>query len=391
MASKPPACVALVVAGGSGDRFGGDVPKQYALLAGQPILRRALRAFSEHPEVDAVRTVIRTRDRALYAAAAGGLALLEPVAGGISRQASVRNGLESLCELAPAMVLIHDAARPFVPACLISRVLQALTRWPAAVPAVAVTDTLKRAAGSSDAEVAGTVDRTGLWRAQTPQGFRFAAILDAHRRLAASELTDDAAVAEEAGLAVALVPGEEDNMKVTKADDLRRAERLFARDWEVRTGFGFDVHRFGPGDRVFLCGVEVPFSAALAGHSDADVGLHALTDALLGAVAAGDIGSHFPPTDDRWKGASSERFLRRAGDLVAAAGGRIANLDVTLVCERPRIAPYRQAMVARIAAILGIEPERVSVKATTTERLGFTGRGEGIAAQAVATVRLARG
>jgi 2-C-methyl-D-erythritol 4-phosphate cytidylyltransferase/2-C-methyl-D-erythritol 2,4-cyclodiphosphate synthase len=390
MASEQPTCAALIVAGGSGGRFGGDLPKQYAPLAGRPLLGWTLRAFAEHPEVDAVRAVIRPRDRELYAAAAGDLGLLEPVEGGATRQASVRNGLESLAGLAPAKILIHDAARPFVSASLISRILAALAERPAAIPALPVTDTLKRARPDGTAEVAATVDRVGLWRAQTPQGFRFAAILDAHRRLAADELTDDAAVAERSGLAVALVPGEEDNMKITMADDLRRAERWLVADREVRTGFGFDVHRFAPGDRIVLCGVEIPFAASLAGHSDADVGLHALTDALLGAIAAGDIGSHFPPNDPRWQGAASEIFLRRAGELVAAAGGHIANLDVTLVCERPRIAPHRPAMVERIAAILAIDPGQVSVKATTTERLGFTGRGEGIAAQAVATVHLTK-
>lgn len=284
-------------------------------------------------------------------------------------------------------MLIHDAARPFVGADVISRVLAALESAPGAIPALAVTDTLKRAE-SDGGTIMETVERTGLWRAQTPQGFRFQAIKDAHRRFADTDLTDDAAVAERAGLDVALVAGEEDNVKLTTQEDLHRAERRLGMSTESRTGFGTDVHRFGPGDHVPICGVAIPFRSGLAGHSDADVGLHAITDAVLGAIAAGDIGKHFPPSDPRWKGASSDIFLRHAGRLVAEAGGRITNIDVTIICEQPKIGPHRDAMIARIAGILAIAPSRVSVKATTTERLGFTGREEGIAAQAVATVRV---
>jgi 2-C-methyl-D-erythritol 4-phosphate cytidylyltransferase/2-C-methyl-D-erythritol 2,4-cyclodiphosphate synthase len=381
-------CIALVVGAGRGVRFGSATPKQYAPLGGVPLFRHSLAAFAAHPAVDAVRPVIHPDDGDLYAAAASGLDMLEPVAGGGTRQESVRLGLESLVSRAPDTVLIHDAARPFVPAELIARVAAALDGAPGAVPALAVGDTLKRGA---DGVVVATVDRRGLWRAQTPQGFRFPDILAAHRALAGADLTDDAAVAEQAGLSVRLVDGSEDNLKVTTPDDLARAERLLG-EVETRTGFGVDVHRFGPGDHVMLCGVRIPFGQGLAGHSDADVGLHAVCDAIFGAIGAGDIGDHFPPDDPRWRGEPSATFLERAGALVAERGGRIANLDVTIVCERPRIAPHRQAMVARIATILGLAEERVSVKATTTERLGFTGRQEGIAAQAVATVRLsARG
>ena len=277
-----------------------------------------------------------------------------------------------------------------MPEALITRVVSTLNQSPGALPALPVTDTLKRGAGGLVGE---TVPRAGLWRAQTPQGFRYREILEAHRAVAAdgADYTDDAAIAEQAGLAVQLVEGAADNLKVTTPEDLEQAARQLAgRPEELRTGFGFDVHRFGPGAEVMLCGVAVPHDASLLGHSDADVGLHALTDALLGALAAGDIGDHFPPSDPRWAGAESGQFLAHAGGLVAARGGRIVNCDVTLICERPKIGPHRPAMVARVAAILGLEPERVSVKATTTEQLGFTGRREGIAAQATATIALPR-
>ena len=386
--------VALVVAAGRGRRFGGESPKQYASLAGRPLLRHSLAAFAAHPGIDAVRAVIHPDDRAHYEAAADGLGLLAPVPGGGSRQESVRLGLESLEGTAPGRVLIHDGARPFVEPALIDRVLDALERAPGAIAALPVTDTLKR--GEAE-RIAGTVRREGLWRAQTPQGFRFEDILAAHRAARDTpDLTDDAAVAERAGLEVLLVEGSPANLKVTTPRDLARAERWLAGGMggaggeEIRTGFGFDVHRFGPGDRVRLCGVELPNDAGLVGHSDADVGLHAAVDAILGALAAGDIGEHFPPSDPQWKDADSGRFARHAADLVAARGGRIVNLDVTLICERPRIGPHRAAMTARLAELLGIDPGRVSVKATTTERLGFTGRGEGIAAQAIAGVALPR-
>jgi 2-C-methyl-D-erythritol 4-phosphate cytidylyltransferase/2-C-methyl-D-erythritol 2,4-cyclodiphosphate synthase len=297
----------------------------------------------------------------------------------------VRLGLECLASHAPRTVLIHDGARPFVADAVIDRVLDALDSSAGAIAALPVTDTLKRGANGL---IDGTVARAGLWRAQTPQGFRFAEILAAHRKFAGQELTDDAAVAERAGLPVALVEGTPENIKVTTQDDLARAESWLAGVTETRVGQGFDVHRFGPGDHVTLCGIAVPHEAGLRGHSDADVGLHALTDAILGALGAGDIGQHFPPTDPRWKDADSGVFLRHAGDLAAQAGGRIRHLDVTLICERPKIGPHRTAMTARIAELLGIEVGRISVKATTTEGLGFTGRGEGIAAQAIATLSL---
>jgi 2-C-methyl-D-erythritol 4-phosphate cytidylyltransferase/2-C-methyl-D-erythritol 2,4-cyclodiphosphate synthase len=298
----------------------------------------------------------------------------------------VRNGLESLVTTAPDLVLIHDGARPFLDAPVIDRVLSGLSANEGAIAALPLRDTVKRGDGG---RIAATIDRNALWRAQTPQGFHFRPIVAAHRAAAGADLSDDAAVAERAGMGVALVEGSEDNFKVTTIDDLARAERLLAaRRGDIRTGQGFDVHAFGAGDEVWLCGIAVPHSHGLVGHSDADVGLHALTDAILGAIGAGDIGMHFPPSDPRWRGVASDRFLRHAADLVTGAGGNIVHVDVTVICERPTVGPHRAAMVSRIAEILSIDRTRVSVKATTTEKLGFTGRGEGIAAQAIATVRL---
>jgi 2-C-methyl-D-erythritol 4-phosphate cytidylyltransferase/2-C-methyl-D-erythritol 2,4-cyclodiphosphate synthase len=379
-------CIALVVAAGRGTRLGAPLPKQYLSLGGVAVLRHSVLALRRHPAVTAVRVVIHPSDRELYDAAVAGIDLLSPVAGGAQRQDSVRNGVESLADRPPDRILIHDGARPFLDNATIDRVLVALASHDGAIAALPVRDTVKRGEAGL---IAATLDRSTLWRAQTPQGFRYAAIRSAHQAAAGLELSDDAAVAERAGLSVALVEGSEENFKVTTMDDLARAERLLATGLgDIRTGQGVDVHAFGPGGRVFLCGIEIAHSHGLVGHSDADVGLHALTDALLGAIGAGDIGMHFPPSDPKWRGAPSHRFLRRAADLVASQGGVIAHVDVTLICERPKIGPHREAMTARIAEILGIARGRVSVKATTTEKLGFTGREEGIAAQAIATIRL---
>lgn len=375
---------AVIVAAGRGTRFGGTVPKQYMPLAGKPLLRWTLERFARHPLIDVIQPVIDPVDTDRFAAVADGLGTRVPVAGGETRQESVRRALEALVDIAPEHVLIHDGARPLVGSGTIDVVIDALKRCSAALPALPVIDTLKRS--RDGALVAGTIARDGLWRAQTPQGFRYAAILAAHRRFATEAATDDAALAERAGLAVAIVAGEEDNLKITTPDDLARAERLLARPPDIRVGTGFDVHRFGPGDHVTLCGVRVPHDSGLQGHSDADVALHALTDAMLGAVADGDIGEHFPPSDPRWRGADSRVFVAHALDRIRACGGRLVHVDLTLICERPRIAPHRAAMREALAALLGLPLARCSVKATTTEGLGFTGRREGIAAQAIATV-----
>lgn len=377
--------VVLIVAAGRGQRAGAGLPKQYRRLAGRPVLARTLAAFLGQPRVDRVAVVIHPDDRPLYDEATAGLDLPPPIAGGPTRQDSVRLGLEALADLGPDIVLVHDAARPFVSPELIERVIDAVP----AIAALPVVDTLKRAEGG---KAATGPSRDGLWRAQTPQGFAYQALRDAHHAARGGpELTDDAAVAAAAGIAVALVEGDEANFKLTTPDDFRRAEAmLINRHPDVRVGQGFDVHALAdlPGRPLMLGGIAVPHARALAGHSDADVALHALTDAVLGALAEGDIGQAFPPSDDRWRGAASDQFLAFARDRVAARGGVIAHVDLTLICERPRIGPHREAMRTRIADILGVDLARVAVKATTTEKLGFTGRGEGIAAQALATVRL---
>jgi 2-C-methyl-D-erythritol 4-phosphate cytidylyltransferase/2-C-methyl-D-erythritol 2,4-cyclodiphosphate synthase len=382
---------ALIVAGGRGTRASSVLPKQYARIGGTTVLAGTLGVFLEHPRIDLVQVVIGAGDAERYAAAVEGLncrKLLPPVEGGPTRQVSVRHGLEALKAHGADRVLIHDAVRPFVTADIIARVIDALAHAPGAIAAVPLADTLKKAGPGQ--RIAATLERTELWRAQTPQGFRFAEILAAHAAAAAAgktDLTDDAAVAEWAGLRVVLVMGAETNRKLTTPEDLAMAEPTGIVP-DVRTGQGFDVHRFAPGDHVWLCGVRLAHTHALEGHSDADVALHALTDALLGAIGAGDIGQHFPDSDARWKGAPSHLFLSEALRLVRAQGGSIGNVDVTILCEAPKIAPHRQAMRRRIAEILGLDETRVSVKATTTEGLGFTGRREGIAALATATVIL---
>ena len=369
---------AIIVAAGIGVRVGGVVPKQYRKLGTEPVLRKTVRAFAEHPEVSAVQVVINPEHKGFYEQALAGLDILPPIKGGVLRQDSVLAGLKALEAAKPDIVLIHDAARAFVSAKLISRVIKAVAvSGSGAVPALAVADTLKSQAEGAPVK---TVDRAGLWLAQTPQGFRFQDILRAHQAIKSANFTDDAAVAEAAGFPVQLIEGEKENIKLTHAEDFK------ARGADVRTGSGFDVHAFEPGDHVMLCGVKIPNDRKLKGHSDADAGLHALTDAILGAIGAGDIGDHFPSGDPKWKNAASDIFLTHAAKLVRDQGGEILNVDVTLICEKPRIGPHRQAMRKCIARILGIDAARVSVKATTTETLGFTGRGEGLAAQAVASV-----
>ncbi len=377
--------VALVVAAGRGRRFGGDLPKQYAPLNGQVVLRHTVQRLAAMDGIDAVRCVIHPDDRDLYDAATQGLKLLEPVNGGATRQDSVRLGLQSLQDDNVEQVLIHDAARPFVSQPLIDDVLEALTKHPGALPALMVTDTLKR---GLDGLVTDTTSRDGLYRAQTPQGFHFDTIRKAHEDFAGEELTDDAQLFERTGLNVVLTAGTEDNFKITTQEDMMRAERLLSYQSELRSAQGYDVHRFGDGNHVTLCGVEIPYSQGLSGHSDADAALHALTDALLGCIGAGDIGQHFPPSDPQWKGASSDQFAKHALELIKNHNGQIVNVDITIVCEAPKIGPHRARMVDRVSEILQLSTDRVSVKATTTEGLGFCGRKEGIAAHALATVKI---
>lgn len=380
----------VLVAAGRGLRAGAGGPKQYREIGGVPVIYRAMEAFSTHPDVLAVQPVVNPDDSAVFAAAVAGLSHEPPTNGGATRQASVLAGLEALARHKPDVVLIHDAARPFVSAGVVSRAIEAASRTGAAIPVVPVTDTIKVTNASGDIE--DTPDRARLRIAQTPQSFRFDVILEAHRRAAEdgrSDFTDDAAIAEWAGLTVATFEGDVANMKLTTPEDFVREEaRLASLLGDIRTGTGYDVHAFGEGDHLMLCGVRVPHTRGFLAHSDGDVGLHALVDAILGALADGDIGSHFPPSDAKWKGASSDQFLKYAIERVTARGGRIANLEVTMICERPKIGPLRDTMRARIAEISGIDISRVAVKATTSERLGFTGREEGIAATASATIRL---
>ncbi len=392
---------ALIVAAGRGTRLGAQArasgqtaPKQYLPLGadGRAILRWTLQPFLDASTVDDIRVVIHQDDHALYADAVDDCRerLLSPVTGGATRQESVRLGLESLRDIAPDVVLIHDAARPFVTTDDIAQVLAAVDAATGAIVALPLADTLKRDAPGGT--IAQTIPRAGLWRALTPQAFAFGPICLAHEAAARTdhEFTDDAEVAEAFGIPVRLVAGRSGNFKITTPEDYRMAEERIAMGMlpDVRTGTGFDVHRFAPGDHVWLCGVKIAHDARLDGHSDADVGLHALTDAILGAIGDGDIGAHFPPSDPQWKGAESHLFLTDAARRVRARAGRISNVDVTLLCEAPKIGPHRDAMRARIAQIIEIDVSRVGVKATTTEQLGFTGRREGIAAMASATVVL---
>lgn len=382
----------VIVAAGRGERAGqsAEGPKQYRRIGGEPVIRRTLAAFLSHPAIADIAVAIHPDDDALFREAAGAFAdAVTAVHGGATRQESTRLALLALRERSLDAVLIHDAVRPFVDAALIDRVIAGLDIGGGSLPALPVSDTLKQA--GADRVVSGTVPRDGLFSAQTPQGFPFAAILDAHQRAFAAgrdDFTDDAAIAEWAGIPVRIVEGSPDNVKLTWARDIDMANARLSSDAfpDVRTGNGYDVHAFAEGGSVTLCGVEIPHGRRLSGHSDADVGLHALTDALLATCGAGDIGTHFPPSDMRWKGAASRIFVEEAVRIVRGKGGRIANADITLIAEAPKVGPHRAAMVAELSAMLGISSGRVSVKATTNERLGFVGREEGIAAIATATV-----
>ena len=376
--------VAVLMAAGRGTRFGAEKPKQVLPLLGKPVLRHAAEALLREGGVAAIQPVSAPDEEAALAALLDGLPILPPVAGGETRQESVRRGLEALAADPPDVVLVHDAARPVVPPGTVPALLAALGDAPGAIPALPVSDTLKRGEAGRIAE---TVPRAGLFRAQTPQAFRYDALLAAHRA-AGAEATDDAQLLEAVGLPVALVGGHESNVKITWPEDLIRVEAAMLARMIPRMGTGFDVHRIAAGRPMVLCGVVVPCEFGLDGHSDADVGIHALCDAIYGALAEGDIGRWFPPSEAKWKDADSARFLRHAAERIAARGGMLANADVTLICERPKITPHATAMRERLAELLGVGIERISVKATTTERLGFPGRGEGIAAQAAATLLL---
>ena len=378
---------AIILAAGRGTRAGGEIAKQWQVIAGRRVIDWTLDAFRRAPSIDMIVVVLAPDETDRPAASAD----IITVAGGDSRAASVKAGLAALKRAgAPKRVLIHDVARPCVSQALIARITDALRTNRAAAPAVQLGDALWRGAAGAVAE---TVPRDGLWRAQTPQAFAFDDILAAHDSHP-GDAADDVQVARAAGIEVAIVPGEADNIKITTSADFDRAARILRgpmtggqmTDFDIRTGNGYDVHRFGPGDHVILCGVDIPHDHGLKGHSDADVGMHAITDALYGAIAGGDIGRHFPPSDPRWKGASSDIFLSHAVDLIGERGYTITSIDCTLICERPKIGPHAEAMQAALAGITGIEASRISVKATTSEKLGFTGRGEGIAAQATATV-----
>lgn len=377
-----PNTAAIIVAAGKGIRAGGGLPKQYRLLGGQSVLRRTVQAFTRHCAIDEVIVVIAAGDTSRARETLNGLDV-SFVTGGETRTLSVRAGLAAVSANADA-VLIHDGARAFVSASVISAVIDALSASDGALPALPVADALWSA---SNNQTGAPVSRDGLYRAQTPQGFRLAAIRKAYEDLDPdAELADDVAVARAAGIEVQLVPGDEENFKLTLPEDFDRAERLLNAG-DCVTGNGFDVHRLEPADHMMLCGVRIEHGLGLAGHSDADAGLHAITDALLGAIAAGDIGQHFPPTDPRWKGASSDQFLKHAVSLAHSAGAKLVHADLTVICERPKIGPHREVMRSRLAELLGLPIDRVSVKATTTEGLGFTGRREGLAAQATVTVR----
>ena len=375
--------VGMIVAAGKGERVGGGVPKQYRLIGGKTVLAHAIDAMRAHPAIHQIQVVIGAGQEAAYRDAIGDRALLPPVIGGATRRESVARGLEAIGTA--SHVLIHDAARPFLPAAVVDRLIDALANHPGAVPVLSVADTLARANDT----LGDVVPRDRLVRVQTPQAFRFDAILAAHRGWPVDrEATDDAQIARAAGLSVAMVDGDAMLDKITFAGDVMTAEAQLAARMIVRTGLGFDVHAFADDEELWLGGIQIPHSRGLAGHSDADVALHAITDALLGAIGDGDIGSHFPPSDPKWRGADSGRFVDHARSLIADQGGIIDHVDLTIICEAPKIGPHRDAIRTRVAALLRLPERRISIKATTTERLGFTGRGEGIAAQAIATVRV---
>ncbi|MDG1995473.1 MAG: bifunctional 2-C-methyl-D-erythritol 4-phosphate cytidylyltransferase/2-C-methyl-D-erythritol 2,4-cyclodiphosphate synthase [Emcibacteraceae bacterium] len=377
---------AIIVAAGRGHRVGGEIPKQYLDIGGVPVLKHTVQAFLDNPSIDYIQVIIHPDDHELYENAVGELNLPAPIHGGETRQQSVFNGLEAIAELTPEYVYIHDAARPFIDQRIINDLIDAVATSGAVIPALKVTDTIKYMATD---KIDSTLDRNYLYRAQTPQAFRYKAIFMAHRRFEKDDMTDDSAIAEKGGLQVRIIDGSEENFKITTQEDLIKAEKMIGKTYtDVRTGYGVDVHAFEDGDHVILGGIKIPHDKSLKGHSDADVALHAITDAVLGAMALGDIGDHFPPSDDQWKGASSDIFLKHAVELIEKVDGVIAHVDLTIICEKPKIGPHREKIRDRISEIIDLDIARISVKATTTEKLGFTGKGEGIMAQAVVTIRL---
>ena len=377
---------AIIVAAGRGQRLGGAIPKQYLEVGGVPILRHTVDVFLKHSGIDYIQIIIHPDDQELYEAAVGDLDLPKPIYGGDTRQQSVLNGLEAIGDQMPEYVFIHDAARPFLDHSIINNLIKVVDVSGAVIPALKVTDTIKYMGTD---KINSTLDRNYLYRAQTPQAFRYKAIFMAHRRFENENMTDDSAIAEKSGLQVRIIEGSEKNFKITTSEDLMKAEMMMGKTYtDIRTGYGVDVHAIEKGDHVILGGIKIPHTHSLKGHSDADVALHALTDALLGAMALGDIGDHFPPTDKKWKGASSDIFLKHAADLVYQQEGVIAHIDLTIICEAPKIGPHRDKIRDKISEIIDLDIARISVKATTTEKLGFTGKGEGIMAQAIATIRL---
>ncbi len=389
-ARKKPKIAALIMAAGSGARLGSDTPKQYLEIGGSSVLRQSIEAFLSHKEIDLVQIVILPTNKKLYQQATIGLALPAPISGDKNnRQESVRKGLEALKKSLPNLVLIHDAARPFIDTRTISSVIKGLKKNRAVIPVIKIKDTIKQ---TSKNTVSKTIDRSQLVQVQTPQGFDFKTIFNLHKKYKGSDFTDDASLAEKEGIKVITVAGQEDNFKITNKEDLKRAENMLQAAFETKVCSGFDVHGFGPvkkhGNHIMLCGIPVVHDYPLIGHSDGDVGLHAIVDAILGTIGEGDIGSHFPSNDNRWKGADSSIFIKRARELLEKKRGKIVHIDVTLLCETPKVSPHRDAMRDRIAELFNIPVHRVSVKATTTDKLGFLGRSEGIAAQAVVTAQL---
>lgn len=383
---------AVIVAGGSGLRAGGETPKQYQLIGGKPVIWWTLKAFADHPEISHVQVVVGDGQQDEFTRATQGLDLPPHVIGGATRQDSCRIGVEACAPHLPRKLLIHDAARPFISADLISDVIAHLDHTDAVIPGLRIAETLKLA---PEGTIHKTIDRSNIWLAQTPQGFTFSKILEAHRKAAREQtagLTDDASVAEQAGIVVRMIMGHTDNVKLTTAKDIEQANHKLSQSsqsfYETRMGQGIDFHVFAAGKSLWLCGVEIPHTHKLKGHSDADVALHALTDAILGAIGEGDIGTHFPPTDQQWKNAASRIFVEKALSLLGQRGGRLVNVDITIMAEAPKVSPHLSDMKASLSTLLKITPDRIAIKATTTEKMGALGRKEGMAAMAIASVRM---